>query len=67
VGYAVTAVVVYVLGVLTGLVIYTKSRRWCGVCGATLQCADCVRRSSDPGVPQQPTVGGAQGTDRGQR
>jgi hypothetical protein len=57
VGHVVTAVVVYVLGVLTGLVLYTKSRRWCRVCGATLQCVECAGRADV--VPQ-----GSSGADQ---
>jgi hypothetical protein len=44
-GYAVTAVVFFVLGVPVGLVLYTKSRRWCRVCGAALRCSECARRA----------------------
>jgi hypothetical protein len=50
-GYVVAAAVTYVLGVVCGLVLYTKSRRWCGVCGATLQCVECAGRA-DSVVPQ---------------
>lgn len=62
-GYVVTAVVVYLVGVVTGLVIYTKSRRWCGVCGATLQCTECNRRA-DRIAPQRSSATGPTPTKR---
>jgi hypothetical protein len=40
--FAVAMVVSLLLGFAIGLMVYTRSRRWCGACGATLVCVECA-------------------------
>jgi hypothetical protein len=42
VGEMIVGVAGLALGFVAGLLIYQKSRRWCGVCGATLRCFECL-------------------------
>jgi hypothetical protein len=39
----IAALMAMLLGFLAGLLTYRRSLVWCGTCGSTLTCADCVR------------------------
>lgn len=49
-GYLLTSTFAALVGFAAGLISYRQSRRWCGVCGATLTCARCVQRDIQQGI-----------------